>query len=198
MFGASWWWQRCHSHFPQRWNNVEIGSPALGVLTLGIRIHNRMGRNWTNYPDTSLRGICKWRQGNGKQNWHPLNNPLTFVFSLKKAVCVTLWHACTNTLYLSPEDSFVHIFIYVWVVVFIIIFSQMRTGTLNVGDCLWEFLDIVFREMERGEKLVILKQQLQDEPKKSTKLNTKLMLPLMKGNNHKKLRDSKYLFNYQN
>lgn len=52
------WWQHSQSHFPQRWNSVEIGSPALGVLTLGIRMHNRMGRKRTNYPDTSLRGIC--------------------------------------------------------------------------------------------------------------------------------------------
>lgn len=150
MFGAglaSWWWQRCHFHFPQRWNNVEIGSPALGVLTLGIRIHNRMGRKRTNYPDTSLRGICKWVHGNGKQNWHALNNPLTFLFSLRKTVSVTLWHVCANihsTLYLFPEELFVHIFIFAWVVVdFITILSQMRTGATNVGcenlyvSCKW-------------------------------------------------------------
>lgn len=41
---TSWWWQCCHSCFPQRWNSAEIGSLELAVLTLGIRIHNRMGR----------------------------------------------------------------------------------------------------------------------------------------------------------
>lgn len=128
---ASWWWQRCHSRFPQRWNSVEIGSPALGVLTLGIRIHNRMGR--TNYPDTSLRGICKWLQGNGKQNWHPLNNPLTFLFSLRDAVSVALWHVCANIYTVLVPWGLVHAHIYFCVGGCCFYCSQMRTSRMNVG-----------------------------------------------------------------
>lgn len=95
---ARWWWQNCRSpHFPQRWNGVVIGSPALGVLTLGIRIHNRMWRKRKKIIQILLweASVSDCRETE-KHHWHPLNNPLTSLFSLKKAVSEPLWHVCSN------------------------------------------------------------------------------------------------------
>lgn len=74
-----------------------------------------MGRKRTNYPDTFMRDLCNWLQRNVKQNWHPLNNPLTFLFSLKKAVSITLWHVCTNIYTIFVPWGFVHVHIYFYV-----------------------------------------------------------------------------------
>lgn len=38
-----WWWQHGRPpHFPKRWSDAVHGSPALEVLTVWIRIHDRM------------------------------------------------------------------------------------------------------------------------------------------------------------
>lgn len=154
---ASWWWQRCHSHSPQGWNSVEIGSPELGVLTLGIRIHNRMGRE----RNKLSRYFFERHQGDGKHNCHLLKNPLTLrVFSQKGLVCFSV--TCLfyiYALYLSPEDLFLYIFIFEWaVVVFSIILSHMSKDKTNVGyENFYWWRDV--REMVHGEKLLNLKQQ---------------------------------------
>ena len=87
---------------------MGIGRPGLGVLTLGIRIHYRMGRKRTNYPNTSLRGICMSLQGIRKQNWHPFKNLLTFLFSLKKMYVL---HCAMPVLIFGSQGPFlVHIY----------------------------------------------------------------------------------------